>query len=107
MSDDSCLRPGLRVQTYNRRPVGVIQRVDNGRLLLRDTWRRPFWISTGLVRSVDEERATLHIDSRVVSRYRYPAKSSIPGYQRQLRALRLPLMGGGLAGVIVALMAIL
>ena len=106
MLDDLCLRPGLRVRTYNRRPVGVIQRVEDGRLLLRSPWRRPFWISSGLVRSVDDTGATLHIDSRVVGRYRHPTRSSRP-IARQLRAVRVPLMGGGLASLIVALFALL
>lgn len=106
MRDNLCLRPGLRVRTYNRRPVGVIERIEDGRLLVRSPWRRPFWISSGLVRSVDDANATLHIDSRVVDRYRQPhvPRSTFP---RQLRAVRVPLMCGGLASLVVAAFALL
>jgi hypothetical protein len=80
--------------------------VEDGRLLLRSPWRRPFWLSTGLVRSVDDVHATLHIDSRVLDRYREPARQRGP-VARQLQVARLPLMCGGLAGAILALIAIL
>jgi hypothetical protein len=107
MQDDVCLRPGLRVQTFNKRPVGVVQQVHGGRLLVRNSLRRAFWLSEGLVRSIDGNLATLYIDSRVVDRYRQPVTRRRSATARRARAVRVPLAASGLAGAIVALVAIL
>jgi|GEM_PF-5362256 len=107
LDDDPCLRPGLRVQTYNRRTLGVIERIEGGRLLVRSPWRRSYWLPGGLVRTVGDVQATLHIDSRVVDRYRQPAGPRRGSFGRKVRVARVPLMCGGLAGVMVALVALL
>jgi hypothetical protein len=41
-------------------------------MLLKASRRRRFWLSTALVRSVDGGRVRLHVDRRVIRRYREP-----------------------------------
>jgi hypothetical protein len=72
---EAALDLGLVVETFDHRFLGVISGIDEGRILLRPHFGRPFWLTTGLVRSVEGERVRLHIDKRVLSRYRQPATS--------------------------------
>lgn len=73
MSQDVPLDLGYSVETFDRRHVGVIEAIDEDRFLLRPRLRSPFWLTDGLVRSVDGGCVRLHVDSRVLGRYRQPA----------------------------------
>ena len=67
------LRRGLIVETFDHRELGVIEEIQDDHILLQGRFRRPFWISTVLVRSVDSDRARLHVGKRVLRRYQEPA----------------------------------
>jgi len=70
MEQELPLQPGYVVETFDRRVLGVIDVVDGDRFLLRPRLRSPFWLADGLVRAVSGDRVLLHIDSRVLPRYR-------------------------------------
>ena len=63
------LNPGLSVQTYDGRRLGVVQAIGESGFLVRRKYREGFWLPSGLIRSVDDERVLLHISSRVLPRY--------------------------------------
>jgi len=66
------LVPGLRVETFDHRVAGTIEMIDGERILVRPRGRRPYWIGDVLVRSVDEDHATLHVNRRKLRGYRQP-----------------------------------
>ncbi len=63
------LNPGLAVQTFDGRRLGIVQAVGDSGFLVRRKYREGFWLPSGLIRSVDENRVLLHISSRVLPRY--------------------------------------
>ena len=63
---------GQVVETFDRHRLGVISDIDEERILLRPHFGRSFWLTDGLVRSVESGRVRLHVDRRVVGRYREP-----------------------------------
>lgn len=77
MSTSAVVR-GQVVETFDRHVLGVVSDIDEERILLRPNFGRPFWIKDGLVRSVDAGRVRLHVDKRVVGRYREPAAEQTP-----------------------------
>lgn len=90
MQDEPILSPGLRVETFDRRPVGTIEAMDKDRILLRRLLGRPFWMDQGLVQSVEGNRVTLFISGRVVNRYRQPYESGAGLSRRSGRLRYLP-----------------
>ena len=92
--------PGLEVKTFDGRRLGMVQAVGDSGFLTRRRYREGFWLPEGLVREVDEERVLLHIDSRVLPRYRQRAggQESSPmrilSHNRTFVAVGLALVSG-------------
>lgn len=74
MPQQVMLKPGLFVETFDNRVLGVIEDVDDDRFLLRPRLRGPYWLPDGLVRTVDTDRVRLHLDSSRLGRYRQPVR---------------------------------
>ena len=105
MSETPQVQPGMCVRTFDGRRIGHVRAAEPGRLLVDRRWGSPYWMPDTLVRSVKPECATLHIDHRVVPRYRQPAVP--PSSYRSKAGLRASMVGGTLAGLLVGLVALL
>ena len=68
---DEC-RPGLPVRSFDQHALGVVTGVERGCVRLAPRVGRPFWIDGILVRAVDANGVTLHVDRKSLTRYRGP-----------------------------------
>jgi hypothetical protein len=106
MSEETSVLPGMSVCTFDGRRLGRVAAAEPGRLLVERRWRGAYWMPSGLIRSVTPDCATLHIDRRVVPRYRQPAKAPDARY-RSPAGLRLSIVGGLLGGLMLSLATLL
>ena len=70
--------PGLMVETFDGQRLGIVEAAEGEGFTVHPRLRDEFWLPEGLVREVDDQRVLLHINSRVVSRYkRKESRSSL------------------------------
>ncbi len=93
------ITPGLEVQTFDGRKLGVVQAVGASGVLIRRRYRDGFWLPEGLVREVNENRVLLHINSRVLPRYsRREERQRVPLIAHLARNRATLAVGAALAG---------
>jgi hypothetical protein len=77
---------GLPVETFDHRSLGVITAIDGERILLQPKFQRAFWIADILVRNVTRDAVTLHVNRKVLARYRHREPGAEAGIATLLRS---------------------
>jgi hypothetical protein len=107
MSEQLMVTQGMHVRTFDGSGLGTVEAYEPGRILVRNRWHRAYWMPDGLVRSINKDCATLHIDRRVVPRYRQPAGPATARRHATRAGFRLATVCGLLAGLVVSLVGLL
>lgn len=95
---------GQRVETFDHRSAGVVQAVNDDRILIKPAVRSAFWINEILVRAVSRDRVQLHVDKRGLRRYGEPVEVRHgPGSVARLRLFGCAAVLGALATSILVL----